>query len=204
MNPLPYVYKITHKTTNQFYIGSRCNKSAKHYSEDLGIKYFTSSNYVKELGFENFKIDWIEEFPTKELAYDWEQMMIHVNLKDPLCLNKSCYFGNKKFNFSGLKHSEETKLKMSKPRTKEHKENISKAQLGSKLTKETKDKISKANKGKIRSLEAKIKMSMAKSGNNHPLFGLKREKKECPYCKKLISINTFNQWHNNNCKLKDF
>ena len=77
---LPYVYKITHKITNQFYIGSRTSKSAKHHSEDLGFKYFTSSNYVKELGFENFKIDWIEEFPTSDLAYDWEQMMIHVNL----------------------------------------------------------------------------------------------------------------------------
>ena len=40
LKALPYVYKITNIHTNQFYIGSRCNKRAKHHSEDLGFKYF--------------------------------------------------------------------------------------------------------------------------------------------------------------------
>lgn len=103
LKALPYVYKITHKETGQFYIGSRYSKNIKHHSEDLGFKYFTSSKLVKQLGFENFKIEWIEEFHTPELAYDWEQMMIYVNLKDPLCLNKHCTFGKKKrFNVYGI------------------------------------------------------------------------------------------------------
>ena len=147
---LPYCYKITHKTTGQFYIGSRCNKSAKHYSEDFGIKYFTSSKEVKELGFENFKIDWIEEFPTKELAYDWEQMMIHVNLKDPLCLNKFSTFKNKKFSYSGKTHSEESRLKIS---------NKAKNRI---VSKETRNKMSNTRKGKKPSEEAKLKMSLSK------------------------------------------
>ena len=140
--PLPYAYKITHKTTNQFYIGSRTSKNQKHHSEDLGFKYFTSSKTVKELGFENFKIDWIEEFPSAELAYDWEQMMIHVNLRDPLCLNKHCTFGKVQWSTAGIP-----------------------------MSKESKDKISKATKGKVLSYAHKQKLSKARTGKNNPMFG---------------------------------
>ena len=89
---LPYSYKITNIHTGQFYIGFRSANKIKA-DLDLGFKYFTSSKIVKSLGFKNFKIDWIEEFEDPDHAYDWEQMMIYVNLKDPLCLNKVCHFG---------------------------------------------------------------------------------------------------------------
>ena len=51
----PYVYKITHKETNQFYIGFRCANKVQA-NLDLGFKYFTSSKAVKELGL-TFKKD---------------------------------------------------------------------------------------------------------------------------------------------------
>ena len=151
---LPYAYKITHKETGQFYIGSRTSKLAKHYSEDLGFKYFTSSNYVKELGFENFKIDWIEEFDDSETAYDWEQMLIYVNLKDPLCLNKVCHFGKMKWSTTGLKIV----------LTEEHKRKISASGIGRKMSKETKNKIAISNTGKKFTDERKSNISKSKIG----------------------------------------
>jgi len=30
--------------------------------------------------------------------------------------------------------------------------------------------------------------------------GLKREKKECPHCGKLVAVNVFPRWHGDNCK----
>lgn len=58
---LPYVYKLTHKITGQFYIGYRAaNKIIAE--KDLGIKYFSSSKKVKELGFDNFNIEIVAMF----------------------------------------------------------------------------------------------------------------------------------------------
>ena len=177
MLPLPYCYKITHKETGQFYIGSRCNKSAKHYFQDFGIIYFTSSKTVKELGFENFKIDWIEEFDDPETAYKFEQLIIFESFKDPLCLNKHCMFGKEsQFNTIGLKHSEETKRKISnnsKNPSIETRQKMSKARK-SRITKdETRIKLSNSrkgkappNKGKNHSEETKLKISKSNKGKS--------------------------------------
>jgi len=93
--------------------------------------------------------------------------------------------GNK--NMLGKKHSEETKIKMSKSakgkvKSPEHKKNISKSKKGIKLTDAHKQKISES-------------VSKAK-------LGLKYIKKQCPYCKKAIGINNFERYHNLNCKEK--
>jgi 5-methylcytosine-specific restriction endonuclease McrA len=48
--------------------------------------------------------------------------------------------------FIGIPKSEETKQKMRKPKSKEHAENIRKANLGKRLSEETKRKISEAHK----------------------------------------------------------
>jgi hypothetical protein len=84
---LPYVYKLIHKITGQFYIGFR--KANKIYSnQDIGVFYFSSSAVVNKLGFENFNIDIIAEFFKPEDAYEFEQNLIKENFKDQLILNK--------------------------------------------------------------------------------------------------------------------
>ena len=70
-----------------------------------------------------------------------------------------------------LKHSEETRKKMSKARkgkkrSEETKMKMSESMKGKKLSKETKRKISKSIKGKKRSEETKRKISEAKKGKN--------------------------------------
>ena len=49
-NILPYVYKLTHKETGQFYIGYRKANKVQSYC-DIGIVYFSSSKEIEKLGF---------------------------------------------------------------------------------------------------------------------------------------------------------
>jgi hypothetical protein len=91
----PYVYLCTHKITEEFYIGYRSNNNVPS-STDLGSVYFTSSSIVKPRFSEfNFKI--IAEFLDKGAAYDFEQYLISLHFHNPNCLNRSCYYGKKRF-----------------------------------------------------------------------------------------------------------
>lgn len=153
---LPYVYKLTHKETNQFYIGYRSANRVK--SEfDLGFKYFSSSKIIKKLGFENFNIEIIAEFFDSKDAYDFEQSHIEENFKDPLCLNKVYFPGNKRFMC--LKHSQETKQKISKA-----KQGINNPNFGKTISEETKQKMRDSMIGFKNSEGAKRKMSITRTG----------------------------------------
>lgn len=143
---LPYVYKLTHKETGQFYIGSRTCKNLKLPSYEDIIKYKSSSIKVKELGFENFNVEIIAEFFDRIHAYEFEQLLIYENFKDPLNINGCCHVAGKR-RFSNL---------------------------GVEFTEDHKNKISESHKGKSFSDQSRKKMSLAKSGNNHPNFGKPR------------------------------
>lgn len=81
-----YVYRLDNKYTSEFYFGFRCaNKIEPNL--DLGKKYFTSSNYVKNR-FSDFDITYILEFDSKEEAYYKEQTLIQENWSNPLLINK--------------------------------------------------------------------------------------------------------------------
>ena len=168
---LPYVYKLIHKETGQFYFGVRhANKVPS--SEDLGIKYFSSSKYVKVLGFENFNYSIVAEFFKKEDAIAFEKELITSFWGNSESLNKN--IGGTFFSF-GLKHTDATKSKMSKSRkgksrpafSDEWKQNISRARKGKntgKRSKEFCDKMSQAKMGKSQgplSEEHKQKLSLA-------------------------------------------
>lgn len=128
----PYVYKLTHKTTNQFYIGFRCaNKLPPE--QDILI-YQSSSLTVKNMGFDNFDASIVAVFFDKNSAYDFEQQLIYENIKDPNILNKSVFVYGKRFVNHG--HSQETKRKMSN------------ARLGVKKSKASVDKMRLSKTGK--------------------------------------------------------
>ena len=65
---LPYVYLLIHKDTRQFYFGYR-ERNIVSSSFDLGITYFTSSRYIKNLGFENFEIQILDEAYAKDKMF---------------------------------------------------------------------------------------------------------------------------------------
>ena len=195
---LSYVYKLTHKTTKQFYIGYReANKVPSHL--DLP-KYKTSSKNIFSI-FDDFLYIIIAEFFNGSDAYDYEQKLIYDNWNDPLILNENCFYEKKRFRLSH--HTEETKNKISKTRTgmkftESHKINIGlsskgrsgywkdknlspphikslidnhKGMAGLTHTEETKNKISESHKGLTHTEETKNKMSISFSGEGNPNFG---------------------------------
>lgn len=107
-----YVYKLIHKTTNQFYFGYRCSNKLPP-EQDIFI-YQSSSKKIREMGFHNFTVEIISTFEDKNAAYDYEQKLIYENFKDPNILNKIVFHNKKRFVNHG--HTEETKHKMSKTR----------------------------------------------------------------------------------------
>lgn len=183
---LPYVYKLTHKVTGQFYFGyRRANKVPS--SEDLGVVYFTSSTRVKNLGFENFEYEIIAEFFDYHDALDFEDKIIRENWNNPLKLNRCV--GGVKFHCTG--HSEETRQLMSRrnkgqqawnkgiPLTDDQKKKLSEAwKTRPPMTDETRAKIGEASrncsdvtkaklsaafKGKPRSAEVIAKIKATKN-----------------------------------------
>lgn len=71
----PYVYKIRHRETGIIYVGVRYGKSSN--PSKFFKNYFTSSQRVKELGWENFDLEEIRVFKTPEAAVDHEAHILH-------------------------------------------------------------------------------------------------------------------------------
>lgn len=86
-----YVYYIENTITNQFYYGFRCDNISEP-ENDIWVKYFTSSKYVKALlstyGKESFVVKVIFSLHDSEVCYWYEQLLIRENINNPLCLNK--------------------------------------------------------------------------------------------------------------------
>lgn len=161
---IPYVYKLVHKESGEFYIGYRsANKLPAHL--DLP-QYQTSSKIVKEIGFNNFNWEIIAEFHNWEAAYDFESELIRENINDPLCINGH-YFESGSNRFVLKKHTTYAKNKISnslkgKAKTAEHKDKLSKANSGKSLSDVTKSKMSKAKLGKPRDAATRARMSEAR------------------------------------------
>jgi len=132
MKIMPYVYKLTHKVTGEFYIGVRYGN--KYPAElDLGKRYWTSSKIVKPK-FDEFNYEILKEFDNSKSAIDYEKNLIEENWNDPLILNKAIVQSDK---WRCLGHTEETRKKMSASKKGKPPNN-----KGKKLSEETKKKIS--------------------------------------------------------------
>lgn len=173
--PLSYVYRLDNLTTGEFYIGFRSANKVPA-GKDLGIEYFTSSKYVNPR-FQEFDYTIIQEFVNPLEAYDLEQFLIYQELKNPLILNISCFYGKeKRFTNSGRPHSKETKAKISAARKGKKQPNISAAKKGIPIrprSKESNVKLSNSTKGvskKPQTEEHKAKLSAVKKGIPQPKF----------------------------------
>jgi group I intron endonuclease len=181
---MPYVYKLTHKLTGQFYIGYRhANKLPS--DQDLPI-YQSSSKVVKSLGFHNFEYEILAEFFDAESANDYENHLIEMNHIDPLILNRRyTRRGNHRFIFM-RKHTEETKQKLSlankgqgvgRKHTEETKQKMSLSKIGKKylfkrknreVTDELRKNLSLAGKRWMASIDARNKLRIS-SPNRIPV-----------------------------------
>jgi hypothetical protein len=124
-----YVYRLLF-TDNTYYIGYR--GSCQLPSDDLLIKYFTSSKIVKaKLLNCHHTATILHENLSKEDAYTLEQNLIHQCIDDILCLNERCYLGRNGFGLISAsarqKISNSSKDRWSDPAYREKLSNIHKA-----------------------------------------------------------------------------
>lgn len=229
MKTLPYVYKLTHLTTKEFYIGVRWGNKVPS-SEDLGKKYFSSSLQTKPR-FQEFAAEVIAEFIDKEDAIDYEQKLITEHWGDPLLLNKAIQV-SKTFRCTG--HTQETKNKMSAakrgkpPNNKgttlsdETKQRIREKALLYRHTPESIEKIrekamgnkrglgNKSRTGQKQSDEEKEKKRIASTGKvyseeskrkmSEAKKGIPKPKFECPHCNRMFDPTNLARYHNDKCK----
>jgi hypothetical protein len=158
-----YVYLHLRKTNNKvFYVGKGKGKRAwsrhsrnKHWNHIVNKHDFLAKIVDKDL--------------SEEQAFELETFMIDFIGFENLC---NMTFGGE--GVSGLKHSEETRAKISsihKGRivSKEMCAKISAAKKAS-ITPELRLKISQANKGRFYSKETRLKLSISKTDHNIYVF----------------------------------
>lgn len=138
----PYVYKVRHITTGQYYIGFRCQNKHEPWV-DFGNYYKTSSSVVKS-NFDLFELCFIKVFTDKESAYDAEQQLIFDNWTDPFILNRSCFKGKHRFSLINGTHTDEWKSVMSQ----KFKGRSNFWNIGTKHSEETKRLIGEKSKGR--------------------------------------------------------
>ena len=175
MTVLPYVYRLTHKITGQFYIGYR-EANQLPASQDLPL-YQSSSKVIHSLGFDNFEYEIIAELSTGQEAYDLENSIIKEHFDDPLCLNQHYVDdGKSRFRRTGP-HTPETVNKMRGHRseefrqkmrdicqTEEYRSKMSEIKKNHEVSEETRESISKAISGKALSEEHKQSISKSRKG----------------------------------------
>lgn len=166
----PYVYKLTHRLTREYYFGYReANKLPA--KEDLPI-YRSSSGKVRKLGFTNFDYEIVAELESGQDAYDLEQSLIQKFIKDNLCLNGH-YTKNGKLRYRRVgPHTEETKRKQSDAKkgivfSDEHRKKLSVAKIGS--TQSTELIESRISKLRGRPLDESHRIKIATSLKEHKL-----------------------------------
>lgn len=167
------VYKTVHVLTGRYYIGKTNGNNPAYLGSGTLFQ-----KYLKKYGPDAFTQEILFDRLTKEEAeYIEESLVTQQVVDDPLCLNLTC--GGR----------------------------------GGYQSKEHREKIANLNRQKAKNPQFIKKLSAAKKGNNNPAkradvrvklrqAALRRERVECPHCSRSISINTANQFHFDNCKLR--
>ena len=159
------------KINGKMYIGITCQDIDKRWRKD-GKGYLYSCDTVfgraiEKYGWDNFEHKILYQNFTEEQAKWKEKLLIklfHTYIHDEKCNGYNMTFGGE--GFSGMRHTEETKKKISESQRGEKGNNY-----GKHLSTETKSKISKRLKGRTSpmkgrtlSLETKEKMSKSRTG----------------------------------------
>ncbi len=159
-----YVYLITNLINGKKYIGKRSCKCKIEDDIYMGSGKALKRAFLK-YGMENFTKEILEICETEGGAYQREEYYIRLY---------NAYNSQEYYNLnmggvgvmSGIKHSEETRKKMSRSKmgkklTEEAKEKVRKAKMGNNPSEETREKMSRAKIGKKLTEETRRKVSEA-------------------------------------------
>lgn len=177
---LGIIYKATNIENDKSYIGQTIQtlekRISKHKCEANKKSNYYFHNALRKYGIDCFEWSIIEKCENLDLSEQW-----YIREFDTYRNGYNSTLGGN--NAVGLKHSEETKKKMSiagkkrignkngfygKHHTKETKIKLSEANSGYKFTEEQSAKLSKALKGRKFSEEHKRKISEAMKGDKNP------------------------------------
>lgn len=179
-----YIYKITNKLNNKFYIGKRsCN------CDIINDKYMGSGILIKKAiktyGIDNFKKEILVICESAEYALNVEALLVNDELlSNPLCYN---------LNTGGWGG----KSKIIPARTKEFKDNVGNFWRGKPKSDEQKQKTRESLLGKTHSDERKKNQSESHKGIN-----FKQSVVNCPHCNKSGGKALMKRYHFDNCKSK--
>jgi hypothetical protein len=207
---LYYVYKLI-DNVGRFYFGSRKTKESDPY-KDLGVKYFSSSKTISDIGFDQFNHVVLKVYDNFDDCYWNEQELIKQHIQDPLCLNRSYYDRDKckqAFSMSGKKQTPEHIEKRIAPRRgKSYKrktpfvrtENwllyLERRRGNTPCSVETKTKISIAKTGTKDSVETRAKKSVSKKGKP---ANVRDKITICPNCGISGAPGNMARWHIPSC-----
>ena len=168
MHIYPYVYRLDHPITGEFYIGYRSANKVPA-AEDLGFKYFTSSKVVKPR-FHEFDFKIIAEFFDFKDALFFENNLIMSEWGNNKLLNK--HFGGIKFSTTGTKKSMCARLAVSNANkgrgfSEDHKRKISTSLLNHQVSDTTRQKMSASAKKKIFTDDHKQNIRSGRLGKKH-------------------------------------
>jgi hypothetical protein len=167
------VYKTVHVLTGKFYIGKTNGNNPSYLGSGVLLQ-----KYLKKYGPQAFIQEILFDNLTKEEAEFIEESLVTQQVvDDPLCLNLTC---GGRGGYQSIEHRE---------------------------------KISNSNRIKAKDPKFINKLSIAKLGHKNPAkredvrlklkeARAKMPKVECPYCHKVVSKNTANQHHFDNCKVR--
>lgn len=199
-----YVYRITNLEHNKHYYGVRSSKIEP--SNDLGIKYFSSSTdkeFKKDqlINPNKYKYKIVKIFQTRNDAVLFE-MKLHNKFN--VGINSSFYNKAKQtscgYDRTGTFHSDDSRLKMSTQAIGRQSPN-----KGIKFTDSWKQNLSIHHANVFK--------------ENNPMFGVKhsdiskkkmserqknRERLTCPHCNKTADKANMLRWHFANCKEKQY
>ena len=165
------VYQTNNKINGKIYIGVH---AAENPEEDDGYR---GSNVplkraIRKYGRENFIREILFTYDTEEEAYAKEAEIVTLEFAARRDIYNIQTGGS-----GGNLHSEETKQKMRKPKSEEHKQNMSKAKLGPKHplwhkhpSEETRQKMRLAQQNMSEETKRikSMKLSKASCGSNNP------------------------------------
>ncbi len=189
---MPYVYVCIHKTTGQFYIGSRTTTKQTQPAHLDFPKYKTSSKTVKP-NFDDFHWFVIAEFFDSKSAYDFEQQLIYENWDNPLKLNSRHTYMGGAWCVVGRKRSSEHRQKLAagrqgKTMPDSAKQRIAEAVRSRVVSDATRRKRSEAQKGKTLSPETIAKIKQTKASRDYKPRIISKEHR------KAVSAARAQQW----------